>query len=62
MIKAVVFDLDNTIYDYDFCHKKAMAELERYACHAFRISADSFVTAFDQDGSQGIIGRYRCVP
>ena len=32
MIKAVVFDLDNTIYNYDECHIVAMKQLEEYVC------------------------------
>lgn len=30
MIKAVVFDIDNTMYDFDRAHKTAMAGLESY--------------------------------
>ena len=31
MIKAVIFDLDNTLYSYDRAHEKAYAALQRFA-------------------------------
>ena len=46
MIKCVVFDLDNTVYDYDFCHGRAMEALETYACETCGISAGAFAAAF----------------
>jgi putative hydrolase of the HAD superfamily len=27
---AVIFDLDNTLYDYSFCHKKSLEEVSKY--------------------------------
>ena len=46
MIKYVVFDLDNTVYDYDYCHEKAMLRLSEYACKTFQISVTQFEQAF----------------
>ena len=46
MIKAVVFDLDNTLYDYDACHERSMSELREYACKKYRISDTRFNKAF----------------
>ncbi len=48
MIKWVVFDIDNTIYDYDFCHEIAMAKLEKYACEKYNISSGEFNNAFSK--------------
>lgn len=42
MIKAVTFDLDNTVYDYDFCHQKAMEILIRYCEEKYALSAHEF--------------------
>jgi HAD superfamily hydrolase (TIGR01549 family) len=28
--KGIIFDLDNTIYDYDFCHNKAITEVYQF--------------------------------
>lgn len=48
MIKAVIFDLDNTLYNYDLCHRKAMAELEKYVCSRYEISRECFLAKFDE--------------
>ena len=48
MIKAVVFDLDNTVYNYDQCHKKAMAKLKTVCMKKFAISSDVFDENFEQ--------------
>lgn len=47
MIKAVVFDIDNTLYDYDTCNKKAMECLLEYACEQYNISKQQFETFFE---------------
>lgn len=46
MIKAVVFDLDNTLYDYDTCDKFAMFELKRYCMDLFQIGEDEFAQKY----------------
>jgi putative hydrolase of the HAD superfamily len=48
MIKAVVFDLDNTVYDYDICNEKAMNKLENFACNKYHISGEQFISEFDK--------------
>lgn len=47
MIKAVIFDLDNTVYDYDFCHNKSMSMLCSYACQSFSLTEEQFYKLFD---------------
>ncbi len=42
MIKAVIFDLDNTLYDYDTCNKNAIAALCDFACEKYAITPDDF--------------------
>lgn len=42
MVKAVIFDLDNTVYDYDFCHQKAMETLSRYCEEKYMLSRHGF--------------------
>lgn len=42
MIKAVVFDLDNTLYDYDECDRFAMVQLKKYCMDLFQINDDEF--------------------
>lgn len=40
MIKAVIFDLDNTLYDYDQSHVYGMKSLAEYCQNAFGMSAE----------------------
>lgn len=47
MLKAVVFDLDNTLYDYDAAHAPAFAALTDYACRAFGLTPEDFVRRHD---------------
>ena len=35
MIKAIIFDIDNTLYDYDDANAKAYVELEKYTLEQF---------------------------
>lgn len=42
MIKAVIFDLDNTLYDYDHCHKLAVKTLMDFCIQTFKISRKEF--------------------
>ena len=39
MIKAVIFDIDNTMYSFDAAHKVAMAALCAYTEKTFGMSA-----------------------
>ena len=36
--KAILLDLDNTLYDYDFCHKEAFKEIQSLLKKKFNIS------------------------
>lgn len=48
MPDAVLFDLDNTLYEYGPAHNAAMGAVQKKAVQTFSISADSFTNAFDQ--------------
>lgn len=48
MYKAVIFDLDDTLYDYESIHKIAMERLREFSCKKFKISKIEFDTAFFQ--------------
>lgn len=48
MIKAAVFDLDNTIYDYDKCDRYAMNVLKNSCMDAYGISAGKFEALYGQ--------------
>ena len=41
-LKAVVFDLDNTLYDYDAAHAPAFEALTRFACREFGLTPEEF--------------------
>lgn len=73
MIKAVIFDIDNTIYDFDKAHRAAMAALGVYMRETFGIEPDE--TAFlvkkcmdiiaertgDQAAQHNRLLRFQCV-
>ena len=42
MLKAVIFDIDNTLYDYDAAHVPAFAALTAYAQRELGIPAEAF--------------------
>lgn len=46
MIKAVIFDIDNTMYDYTAANEEAMARLEAYCVEQFSISRENFADVF----------------
>ena len=48
MIKGVVFDLDNTVYDYDACHEKAVKKLSTFVCEKYGISMNEFEYNFNK--------------
>ncbi len=48
MIKMVAFDLDNTLYDYDICHKKAMEKLEIAVFQKYGIPRAQFYDTFKE--------------
>lgn len=47
MINTVIFDLDNTLYDYNLLHPKAMLRLKQYVCTRFHVESKAFEEAFD---------------
>lgn len=47
MIKAIAFDIDNTIYDYSGCDKTALTELCSFACDKYSLSPEEFKQRFD---------------
>ena len=46
MYKAIIFDLDDTLYDYESIHKSAMKKLRVFTCEKMRISEKEFDIAF----------------
>lgn len=48
MYKAIIFDLDDTLYDYESIHKSAMKKLRAFACKRFGISERDFDVAFSK--------------
>ena len=42
MIKAVILDIDNTLYDYDAAHAAAFRSLTEYAAEHFGIAPEDF--------------------
>ena len=48
MIKAVIFDLDNTLYDYDAINEKAVEHTAKWLCGVTGISYTQFQWAFSE--------------
>lgn len=46
MIKAVIFDLDGTLYDYETLDKKARANVEAFTCKTLGITAKKYQEAY----------------
>ncbi|MBR1821856.1 MAG: HAD family hydrolase [Clostridia bacterium] len=42
MLKAVIFDIDNTLYDYDAAHAPAFQALTAFACETFSLTPQRF--------------------
>ena len=51
-IQAVLFDLDNTLYDFTGAHKQALIALARYGESRFDIPARRFLSAYQQADHQ----------
>lgn len=47
MIKAVFFDIDNTVYNYDVSHKHAMRELYEYCKQNLDLTSEQFDNAIE---------------
>lgn len=43
MIKAFIFDIDNTLYDYDAAHRAAFQAVSGYACRAYGLTPQEFI-------------------
>lgn len=48
MIKAVVFDLDDTVYDYQSCNKYAVSRLRQHCMKKFFITAREFDGTYEK--------------
>ena len=49
MIKAVIFDIDNTLYSYDNAHARAFPELLLYAKEELGIPEDEFREEYSRE-------------
>lgn len=52
MLKAVIFDLDDTLYDYATIHQIAMEKLRAFTCEKYSIGEDDFDKAFSKAKKQ----------
>ena len=48
MIKTVIFDIDNTLYDYDSAHLFGMEALTAYCIKEFHISEQQICSCYDK--------------
>lgn len=48
MIRGIIFDLDNTLYDYTLYHNHSMAALDEYAASRLSIPKTEFQNAFKE--------------
>lgn len=48
MIKAVIFDLDGTLYSYNELNEQGINEICKYACQKLEIEEEKFYEAFDK--------------
>lgn len=58
MIKGVIFDLDDTLYDYENIHPIAMKNLMQYVCTKLAIEESEFTNAFTKakmDTKEGML-------
>lgn len=58
MLKAVICDLDDTLYEYKELNEKAMKALRDYTCNRLSISESSFYRAYNwaRDETKRILG------
>ena len=50
--KAILFDLDDTLYDYESTHKKSMNEVYTFVKKELKISRKKFLKLFEQSKSE----------
>ena len=48
MIKAIIFDLDDTLYSYNELNKQGINEICNYTCEKLKIEKEKFYEAFDK--------------
>lgn len=48
MIKGILFDLDNTLYDYDACDREAQKVLEKWCFQNLNIERTQFQSCYEQ--------------
>ncbi len=48
MIKGILLDLDNTLYDYETCHLAAMSASKQYAKVHLGVSCSEFINSYEQ--------------
>lgn len=48
MIKAIIFDLDDTLYSYNELNEQGINEICNYTCEKLRIEKEKFYEAFDK--------------
>ena len=48
MIKAVIFDLDDTLYDYVSCNERATEDLCNYACDNYSMDRNTFLDFYER--------------
>ena len=48
MIKAVIFELDDTLYNYNELNEQGINEICKYTCQNLKISKEHFYKAFDK--------------
>ncbi len=59
MLKAVIFDLDDTLYDYTSLHMGAVKALEAYTCARYGITGETFcalLAAAKEDTKRALAG------
>jgi putative hydrolase of the HAD superfamily len=54
MIKTVIFDLDNTLYDYDKCHALGFSALGKYCEETFSMTEEQFAPCYQKGGAMVI--------
>lgn len=52
MIKAIIFDLDDTLYSYNELNKQGINEICNYTCEKLKIEKEKFYEAFDKAKKQ----------
>ena len=59
MVKAVIFDLDNTLYDYEKTNDLAMKELAKIGASLFDVSEEKFLQVYDE--AKSFVKQHICV-